>query len=98
MQNGKLMVVGRKDRQFISGGENIQPEEIESALLSLPPITAAKVIPQPDPEFGMRPVAFIEGAEPHLERIKAALTPLLPSFKHPVAVYPLRDGPPSSFK
>ncbi len=52
-----LKIIGRKDRQFISGGENIQPEEIERALLSIPHIIQAKVSPMKDDEFGMRPKA-----------------------------------------
>ena len=44
---------------FISGGENIHPEEIERALLAHPLISHAKVLSRPDPEFGARPTAFI---------------------------------------
>ena len=34
-EDGYLRVLGRSDNLFISGGENIQPEEIEEALCSL---------------------------------------------------------------
>ena len=34
--DGILHIVGRKDRCFISGGENVHPEEIERALCALP--------------------------------------------------------------
>ncbi|MCA9398401.1 MAG: o-succinylbenzoate--CoA ligase, partial [Candidatus Omnitrophica bacterium] len=44
-----LTVSGRKDNLFISGGENIQPEEIEAALLNIPNIRAAVVVPVKDP-------------------------------------------------
>lgn len=88
---GRLTIVGRKDRQFISGGENIQPEEIERALCSLPHIIRAKVVPKPDPLFGERPIAFIEDASSSytLEAIQTLLTPLLPSFKHPIQLHHL---------
>ena len=56
---GLLFVLGRKDNMFISGGENIHPEEIEQALTSIPGITEALVVPSPDREYGMRPVAWI---------------------------------------
>lgn len=56
---GRLHVTGRIDNMFISGGENIQPEEIEQALCSLPHILQALVVPVPDTEFGARPVAFL---------------------------------------
>jgi O-succinylbenzoic acid--CoA ligase len=85
-EKGELEVTGRKDRQFISGGENIQPEEIEQALLQIPGIVRASVLPIDDVEFGARPHAFIEDTtHMHtLDSIKLALQEKLPSFKHPV--------------
>lgn len=87
---GTLEVIGRKDRQFISGGENIQPEEIEQALCSIPGIRQASVLPIADAEFGERPVAFIddETRSHTLESIRKALQCQLPSFKHPIRILP----------
>ena len=87
---GNLEIVGRKDRLFISGGENIQPEEIENALASIPGIAQATVLPIDDQEFGQRPIAFIhdETKRHTLESIKEALQAKLPSFKHPVHILP----------
>lgn len=83
-------IIGRKDRMFISGGENIYPEVIEKALTQLPHITAAHVVPVSDPEFGKRPVAFIESDEHcSLNELRAALDPHLPRFQHPIAAFPL---------
>ncbi|HWR01465.1 MAG TPA: o-succinylbenzoate--CoA ligase [Chlorobaculum sp.] len=62
-QDGLLTVLGRKDSMFVSGGENIHPEEIEKALTSIPGIEAAVVVPAPDREYGMRPVAWIHVSE-----------------------------------
>lgn len=89
-EEGNLRIIGRTDRLFISGGENIHPEEIESALCCIPGITAATVVPISDPEFGERPVAFIQDdtSSHTLESIKEALSSLLPSFKHPVRLLP----------
>jgi o-succinylbenzoate---CoA ligase len=90
---GSLEIIGRKDRQFISGGENIQPEEIERALCSLPGIERATVIPLSDPEFGERPIAFIEGTPGYtLDTVKKALGSTLPAFKHPVRLLPYPPG------
>ncbi len=86
-ENGQLEVIGRKDRQFISGGENIQPEEIERALCLLPGIRQATVLPIEDAEFGQRPVAFIDG-EGTVETLREALNSSLPRFMHPVHVFP----------
>ena len=86
-----LRIVGRKDRQFVSGGENVQPEEIERALLALPGIEEAVVVAVEDAEFGHRPVAFVRG--PDDLRALAATLPL-PAFKRPDAVYAWpRDAP-----
>ncbi|MCE2594088.1 AMP-binding protein [Motilimonas cestriensis] len=56
----KLCVYGRKDNMFIAGGENVQPEQIEQALLSLPYIKGVIIVPIPDPEFGQVAAAFVD--------------------------------------
>jgi len=59
----ELVIIGRADNLFISGGENIHCEEIEAVLNQHPDIELAMVIPVADPEFGARPIAAIAGAE-----------------------------------
>lgn len=83
-------ITGRKDRLFISGGENIQPEEIEQALLKLPGILAAIVQPKEDLEFGHRPIAYLLENPPRytLKDLKKELLAYLPSYKHPVEIFP----------
>ncbi|MBS0628984.1 MAG: AMP-binding protein [Verrucomicrobia bacterium] len=82
--NERLEIVGRKDRQFISGGENIIPEEIEAALLQLPDVIQARVESEADLEFGMRPVAKLyTKKELLIADIHAALESQLPRFKIP---------------
>lgn len=79
-----LQVKGRKDRMFISGGENIQPEEIEKLLRSIDGITYAEVVPTPDEEFGFRPLAYVESEQGVKEReLKKYLESFLPKFKIP---------------
>ena len=56
--DGRLVVSGRRDTMFISGGENIHPEEIEREILRFPGVLEAIVAPVPDPEFGARPGGF----------------------------------------
>jgi len=53
-------VLGRKDSMFISGGENIHPEEIERVFFQSGMIEQAVVVPVQDVEFGARPVAFLQ--------------------------------------
>jgi O-succinylbenzoic acid--CoA ligase len=97
---GKLAIKGRKDWQFISGGENIQPEEIERALLTLPNILEAAVVPLSDPEFGARPVAFVHASDPSLtlESLKPKLLSILPKFKIPIRLYLLDELPKNGLK
>lgn len=47
-----LKVIGRKDNQFISGGENIQPESIEQIIIQLPGVLNVAIVPIPDIEWG----------------------------------------------
>jgi O-succinylbenzoic acid--CoA ligase len=90
--DGYLRVWGRKDNLFISGGENIQPEEIEEALCRLEGVEEAVVVPVPDAEFGNRPVAFVRTAAGELEDLARALDPTLPRFKIPVAFHEWPEG------
>lgn len=85
---GNLMVTGRKDNMFVSGGENIQPEEIEAALCALEEVARAVVVPVGDPVFGQRPLAFVEtasGFDLAPERLETYLETVLPRYKRPVA-------------
>ncbi len=87
--DGYLRVQGRKDNLFISGGENVQPEEVEEALCRLEPVEDAVVVPVPDAEFGFRPVAFVRpsGGAVESEALAQELERTLPRFKIPVAFH-----------
>ena len=95
LKTDHLEIIGRKDNQFISGGENIQPEEIEYVINQIKGVGRCLVAPQFDPVYGFRPVVFIEGENDEagglkisLEQLQNNLKPLLPSFKIPKAIYP----------
>ncbi|MDX1546251.1 MAG: o-succinylbenzoate--CoA ligase [Rhodothermales bacterium] len=88
--DGYLHVEGRTDNQFVSGGENIQPERIERVLRGVEGVRRAVVVPVKDAEFGQRPVAFVEGG-PAPAALRAALEPALPRFMIPVAFHPWPD-------
>lgn len=82
---GKLSVIGRKDNMFISGGENIYPEEIERELLNYNGIRQALVVAKADQEFGHRPVAFVDSAKQYSNaQLTKFLEKRLPRFKIPV--------------
>lgn len=83
-ENGLLFIQGRKDRQFISGGENIQPEEIEKALIQIDGIISAKVLPKPCQTYGIRPIAVVKRTKNLSEKsIKKSLLNVLPNYKIP---------------
>jgi len=87
-ENGYLRVGGRMDNLFISGGENVQPEEIEEILCRLERVEEAVVVPVPDEEFGARPVAFVRMDHGEPGELVHELEPVLPRFKIPISFYP----------
>ncbi|MBN2413353.1 o-succinylbenzoate--CoA ligase [candidate division KSB1 bacterium] len=97
---GYLVVTGRKDNMFISGGENIQPEEIEKQLNNIPGIEQSLVVPVTNIEFGHRPVAFIKSHSNHpdIENIKKRLKDILPRFKIPDYFLPWPEEKRSGIK
>jgi len=92
-EDGRLTVLGRRDSMFISGGENIHPEEIEKALCSIEGIDEAVVAPAPDAEYGARPVAWVKvrSNAPGDEAISATLRSTLGRLKTPVAYHRVRE-------
>ncbi|HDZ47451.1 hypothetical protein LCGC14_0057490 [marine sediment metagenome] len=84
---GALVVEGRLDNGFISGGENIQPEAIEQRLVDHPGVAQALVVPVPHPEWGERPVAFIDwhGEAVSEQALSTWVREALPGFMVPDA-------------
>jgi O-succinylbenzoic acid--CoA ligase len=87
-KNETIEIIGRKDRMFISGGENIHPEEIEHITLEIPYIQRAIVVGIDDTEFGTVPYLFIKTAQFYtaIEDIRKHLS-RLPKYKQPVKIY-----------
>lgn len=92
-ENSELVIQGRVDNQFISGGENVHCEEIETALIKHPDILQVLVIPIEDKEFGARPVALVKVAD-EIDKVEYEqwLRDKLEKFKWPVAYFPLSDS------
>jgi len=57
---GDLFVTGRVDDMIVSGGENVSPVEIESALSSHPAVAEVAVAGLPDERWGQRITAFVK--------------------------------------
>ena len=95
--DGYLTVFGRKDNMFISGGENIYPEEIEKYLLNLEEIENALVVDISDKTFITRPIAFIKfhpNKYLNKKNIEEYLSEYLLKFKIPDAFYKWPDTKP----
>ncbi len=91
-ENGSLIVSGRKDNIFISGGENINPETIEAAILELNNIDDVVVVGIDDQEFGQRPVAFLKlSIKIESQEIEKSLRGSLPGYMIPIAFYELPE-------
>jgi len=70
--DGYLWITGRAKDLIIRGGHNIDPAEIEDALLSHPKVASVGAIGQPDSFAGELPCAYVElvaGAEAGLDEL-----------------------------
>jgi acyl-CoA synthetase (AMP-forming)/AMP-acid ligase II len=84
--NGALVVTGRTDDVVITGGENVDPVEVEAALLALPGVDAACVLGLPDPTFGQVVVALLvtsNAAPKSVEAVRTELASKLAPYKLP---------------
>ncbi len=87
---GRLTVVGRIGNQFVSGGENVQPEAIEAALAALAGVAEAVVVAVPDAEWGARAVAWVRptaDALPAADVLADGLRRTLPGYAIPVTFH-----------
>ncbi|SVB05527.1 uncharacterized protein METZ01_LOCUS158381 [marine metagenome] len=83
-KQGFLYVHARKDDLIITGGENVNPSEIEESLLEWPGITAAAAIGITDTEWGQRiVVAFTSDNEIAINDLDNWLKERLANFKIP---------------
>jgi fatty-acyl-CoA synthase len=86
---GHLHVVDRLKDMFISGGENVYPAEVESALVEHPDVVEAAVVGVPDPRWGEVGRAFVRyaaGGGPTREELREFLLARLAKYKVPVHV------------
>jgi o-succinylbenzoate---CoA ligase len=94
--HGYLTVLGRKDDMFISGGENIFPQEISEFAEQFSDVVAATVIAVPDEEWGARPLMFVElkaGGSLSEKDLLEFLATGLARFKLPKRIVILKELP-----
>jgi acyl-CoA synthetase (AMP-forming)/AMP-acid ligase II len=61
-----VTIAGRKDDMLISGGENIQPVQVEAALAEHPDVADCLVVGLPDERWGQLVVAYVVARRPTL--------------------------------
>ncbi|WP_169951021.1 long-chain fatty acid--CoA ligase [Microbispora sp. H11081] len=86
---GHLHVVDRVKDMYISGGENVYPAEVESALFEHPAVAEAAVVGVPDERWGEVGRAFVvarPGAAVTPRELRDFLRPRLAKYKIPVYV------------
>lgn len=95
---GFLYMKGRKNDMYISGGENIYPQEIEAQLEAMDTIDKAVVLSVKDDKWGQCGIAFVTkiGKDLSVAQIRAFLKPNLVAFKHPKYIFILDDIPQTS--
>ena len=80
--DGSLVVLGRAHRLIISGGENVDPAEVEAAIESHPDVVEAASIALPDQEWGeVVAAAYVGNASP--EELRSFVADRLPSHALP---------------
>ncbi|MFZ4535343.1 class I adenylate-forming enzyme family protein [Propionivibrio sp.] len=98
-QDGLIFIKGRADNMFISGGENISPEEIENALMKHPTVAGAICAGIPDPKWGQAPVALVifhRGKSADEDELKAFCRNSLADYKVPRQIRPVTELPLTS--
>lgn len=74
--SGNLIVTGRAKDLIKSGGEWINPSEIEAHVSQLPQVSLAAVIGRLDPKWGERPILLVQTREADTISDEALLAPL----------------------
>lgn len=86
---GTLSITGRAKDLIKSGGEWINPAEIEAIVGALPEVALVAVVARADPKWGERPVLVVEarkGARISDEALLAALRPHVANWWLPDAI------------
>lgn len=97
---GRVVVSGRADRVIVSGGEKIDPAQVEAILAQHPAVQEVRVQARPDPRWGQRPVARVVlrpgQPSPGLEALQEAVRAVLPRYWAPDALEVVAELPRSA--
>ena len=91
---GRLTIVGRAKDVIISGGYNVYPKEVETALAELPGVADCAVVGVPHQDFGEAVIAVVVANESVTQaRVDAFLRPKLARYKQPKRVVRVAELP-----
>ncbi|MEX2456630.1 MAG: AMP-binding protein [Balneolaceae bacterium] len=94
----QLFIESRRTDRIVTGGENVDPMEVENALNSLSGIKESAVFGLPDPKWGEKVVALVvlEDEGLRLNEITSALKKVLQGYKIPKEIKFVESLPKSS--
>lgn len=95
----QLFIKNRRSDRIVTGGENVDPVEVETVLDRLPEIRRSAVLGIEDAEWGQKVVAYIETASGNnidTEKISTHLKKELSGYKIPKEIYVIDKIPVSS--
>ena len=93
---GYVSIVGRSKDLIISGGYNVYPAEVESALNELPGVAESAVVGVPHPDFGEVGVAVLiarPGSQLLPDQVLAQIKQRLANFKVPKRCFVVDELP-----
>jgi len=93
---GHLFVENRREDRIITGGENVDPMEVELEINKIDSISESAVIGVPDKKWGQKVIAFIVpngDSVPSLDEIEVRLKDSLRGFKVPKEFIQLESLP-----
>ena len=93
---GHLFVENRREDRIITGGENVNPNEVELEINKMDSISESAVIGVPDKKWGQKVVAFIvtkNDLAPSVDEMEATLRDSLRGFKIPKEFIPVKNLP-----
>jgi len=88
-KDGCLFIVDRLKDLIISGGENVYPAEVESALADMPGVLDVAVVGAPHPTWGETVVAVVSiepGLEITIEKVRDHASRTLARYKLPTVL------------
>ncbi|APG90257.1 class I adenylate-forming enzyme family protein [Sinorhizobium americanum] len=94
-EDGTLHLIGRAGGMVLSGGNNIYPSEVESAIMAAASVQSVLAFGLDHPDLGSELVAVVQPSDDRFEReaLERHLADALPRYKHPRKVWLCREMP-----